>query len=108
MGHDPFIPLAVAASVTERVELGTAIAVAFRPHADGVGHDRERPATGVDRSIRGEWVAMGELITDEMLDTFAVVAEPEPIAAGITARWGSVIDRISFDAPYRSDPEIRR
>ena len=51
---------------------------------------------------------MGELITDEMLDTFAVVAEPHPIAAGITARWGSVIDRISFDAPYRSDPEIRR
>ena len=59
-------------------------------------------------SKQGEWVAMGELITDEMLDTFAVVAEPDAIAAGITARWGSVIDRISFDAPYRSDPEIWR
>ena len=31
-------------------------------------------------SKQGEWVEMGELITDEMLDTFAVVAEPEDVA----------------------------
>src|SRR5579875_1394919 len=28
-GHDPFLPLAIAAEATERIELGTAIAVAF-------------------------------------------------------------------------------
>ena len=30
--HDPFLPLAVAATVTERIKLGTAIAVAFPRH----------------------------------------------------------------------------
>ena len=51
-------------------------------------------------SKRGEWVAMGELITDEMLETFAVVAPPDELAAGIIARYGDVLDRLSFDAPY--------
>ncbi len=57
-------------------------------------------------SKRGEWVAMGELITDEMLETFAVVAAPDDLAAGILARYGDVLDRVSFDAPYASDPEV--
>ena len=33
-------------------------------------------------SKQGEWAAMGELIDDDMLDAFAVVAEPEPARAG--------------------------
>ncbi len=57
-------------------------------------------------SRRGEWVAMGELITDEMLETFAVVAPPEDLAAGIVARYGDVLDRVSFDTPYASDPAV--
>jgi probable F420-dependent oxidoreductase len=57
-------------------------------------------------SRQGEWVAMGELITDEMLDTFAVIAPPDELAAGIVARYGDVLDRVSFDAPYSSNPEL--
>ena len=57
-------------------------------------------------SRRGEWVAMGELITDEMLETFAIVAPPDDLAAGILARFGDVLDRCSFDTPYASDPAI--
>ena len=57
-------------------------------------------------SKRGEWVEMGELITDEMLETFAVVAPPDDVAAGIVARYGDVLDRISFDAPYASTPTV--
>ena len=57
-------------------------------------------------SRQGEWVAMGELITDEMLDTFAVVAAPDDLAGAITARYGDVLDRVSFDTPYETDPEI--
>ena len=49
---------------------------------------------------------MGELIDDEILGTFAVVGEPQQIAAGLKARYGGVIDRISFYAPYRADPEL--
>jgi probable F420-dependent oxidoreductase len=57
-------------------------------------------------SRKGEWVAMGELITDEMLETFAVVAAPDALAAAIVARYGEILDRLNFDAPYRSDPEV--
>ena len=57
-------------------------------------------------SRKGEWVAMGELITDEMLETFAVVAAPDALAAAILARYGEIVDRLNFDAPYKSDPEI--
>ena len=57
-------------------------------------------------SRKGEWVAMGELITDEMLETFAVVAAPDVLAAAILARYGEIVNRLNFDAPYKSDPEI--
>jgi hypothetical protein len=49
---------------------------------------------------------MGELITDEMLETFAVVAPPDALAAAILARYGEVVDRLNFDAPYKSDPAV--
>ena len=53
----------------------------------------------------GKWAEMGELITDEVLNTFAVVAEPEGVAPELQRRYGDVISRISFYAPYKSDPE---
>jgi hypothetical protein len=48
---------------------------------------------------------MGKLITDEILHTFAVVGSPEEVAPALAKRFGDVITRISFYAPYRSDPE---
>ena len=56
-------------------------------------------------SKQGEWVEMGSLIDDEMLHTFAVVGEPEEIPKLLLARYGDVMDRVNFYAPYRSDPE---
>lgn len=56
-------------------------------------------------SKQGKWVEMGELITDDILNTFAVVGEPERVAPELSARYGDVIDRISFYAPYKADPE---
>ena len=53
----------------------------------------------------GKWVEMGELITDEILNTFAVVGEPESIAPELHRRYGDVINRISFYAPYKTDPQ---
>lgn len=49
-------------------------------------------------SKRGEWQAMGDLIDDEMLDAFAVVAEPDKVAAEIRARYGDCVDRMMFYA----------
>ncbi len=56
-------------------------------------------------SKKGGWVEMGNLITDEILTTFAVVAPPERIAPELLRRYGDVIQRISFYAPYKSNPE---
>jgi probable F420-dependent oxidoreductase len=53
----------------------------------------------------GRWAEMPTLIDDHMLETFAVVADPEHIAARIIERYGDVIDRFSLHAPYSSDPE---
>ncbi len=46
-------------------------------------------------SKQGQWDEMGLLITDEMLDAFAVVGEPDGIAEGVLRRYGDVVDRIS-------------
>jgi probable F420-dependent oxidoreductase len=56
-------------------------------------------------SKKGEWVEMGNLITDEILNTFAVVGEPEQIAPELIRRYGDVVQRVSFYAPYKSDPQ---
>ena len=56
-------------------------------------------------SKQGEWEKMGTLIDDEILNTFAVVGEPESIAPELSRRYGDVIERISFYAPYQSDPD---
>jgi probable F420-dependent oxidoreductase len=56
-------------------------------------------------SKQGEWARMGTLIDDEILNTFAVVGEPEQIAPELAQRYGDVIQRISFYAPYSSDPD---
>jgi probable F420-dependent oxidoreductase len=56
-------------------------------------------------SKRGAWIEMGDLIDDEILHTFAVVAEPEQVGAELRNRYAGVVDRCSFYAPYESDRE---
>lgn len=56
-------------------------------------------------SKRGQWVEMGTLIDDEVLNTFAVVGAPEQIGSELNRRYADVIQRISFYAPYANDPE---
>lgn len=56
-------------------------------------------------SKQGKWVEMGNLIDDEILNTFAVVGSPEEVAPELKRRYGDVIQRISFYAPYKSDPD---
>jgi hypothetical protein len=56
-------------------------------------------------SKRGEWGTMAGLIDDEVLDAFAVTAEPSDVAGRVRERFGDVIDRFSFYAPYHLEPE---
>ena len=55
-------------------------------------------------SKQGKWVEMGERIDDDMLSTFAVVATPEGVGRELANRYGGLVDRCSFYAPYRSNP----
>ena len=57
-------------------------------------------------SKRGEWVKMGELISDEVLEAFAVVCPLDRVAAEVRARFDGLVDRFSFYAPYKVDPEV--
>jgi len=56
-------------------------------------------------SKQGKWEQMGELINDEMLNAFAVVGKPEEIAPELHRRYGDVIQRMSFNAPYKNDSQ---
>jgi len=58
-------------------------------------------------SKRGEWVAMGERITDPILEEFAVVAEPGRVVSALKARFGGTIDRLLCTFPWASDAERR-
>ena len=45
-------------------------------------------------SKRGEWDEMGERITDDILEEFAIVAEPKDVPARVKARCGDILDRM--------------
>ncbi len=57
-------------------------------------------------SKQGKWVEMGEALDDEVLDAFAVVAEPNKVGASLMARYGTAVDRLSFYAPYKVDETL--
>jgi probable F420-dependent oxidoreductase len=57
-------------------------------------------------SKQGRWVEMGDLVSEEVLQTFAVVAEPSKVATELLARYGDLVDRLSFYTPYKSDPAV--
>jgi probable F420-dependent oxidoreductase len=47
-------------------------------------------------SVRGEWDAMTGLVTDEVLDAFAVVGAPDEVAGRLLARFGGLVDRLQL------------
>ena len=57
-------------------------------------------------SKRGEWVKMGELIDDDILNAFAIVCPLDKVAGEVHARFDGIVDRFSFYAPYKVDPEM--
>ncbi len=46
-------------------------------------------------SKQGKWVEMADLISDEMLEAFAIVGEPHQLVDKIKARYGNVLDRVT-------------
>ena len=50
-------------------------------------------------SLDGRWDAMADLIDDEILETFAVVAPVDRLAAALTRRCDGIIDRVMVGLP---------
>lgn len=78
---------------------------AYRPVLELSGWGDLQPELNT-LSKRGEWVKMGEMIDDEVLNAFAVVAPPDQVAAEVKRRFGDVVDRFSFYSPYKMDPDV--
>jgi probable F420-dependent oxidoreductase len=59
-------------------------------------------------SKSGAWQAMGELIDDDVLEAFSVVAAPSDVGAVVRERLNDVISRFSIYAPYALSDTARR
>ena len=53
-----------------------------------------------------KWTAMRDLIDDDVLAAFAVVAEPEDVGGQVRARFDGVVDRFSVYASYPAAPDL--
>jgi probable F420-dependent oxidoreductase len=63
------------------------------------------------KSVEGDWKGMADLITDEMVDTFAVTGTWETIAARVQERYAGLLDRTAFYEPHQpglDDPRLPR
>lgn len=56
---------------------------------------------------QGRWQELGDHLPEEVLEQFAVTAEPDAVAPALLARYGDLVDRLSLYAPYELDPEVR-
>ena len=61
-----------------------------------------------ERSKRGEWSAMADDISDEMLDAYAVVAREDDVVDIVRRRYSGYLDRLSFYFPGSLGDEGRR
>lgn len=61
-------------------------------------------------SVKGQWAAMGKLITDEMLDVYAVEGTPEEIPGLLRKKYDGLLTRVAFYMPYQGaqNPETMR
>jgi probable F420-dependent oxidoreductase len=65
-----------------------------------LGVELNRLSRGADDD---RWVRMGELIDDDVLAAFAVVAEPDALGPALAARFAGIVDRFTFYTPYELD-----
>lgn len=80
---------------------------AYRPVLDLHGWGDVGPEL-TERSKRGDWTGMADLITDEMLEVFALSGSWTNIGAKIRQRYQGVLDRIGFYVPFRANDRPER
>ncbi|MDH3499380.1 MAG: TIGR03617 family F420-dependent LLM class oxidoreductase [Acidimicrobiia bacterium] len=67
---------------------------AYRPVLDVHGWDIQETLNAMSK--RGEWAAMGDVITDDMVDEFAVVAPLDELGPAIKERYDGLLDRVGY------------
>ena len=98
-------PLFVVTGGTEEAMAASAVAAkrqiafygstpAYKPVLESIGVGNMQGELNT-MSKQGRWQEMGELITDDILESFAVVAEPDQVADQIISRYGDIVDRTS-------------
>jgi len=63
------------------------------------------------KSVEGDWKGMADLVTDEMVDTFAVTGTYATLGQKIRERYTGLLDRTSLYQPYQpglDDPRLPR
>jgi probable F420-dependent oxidoreductase len=103
-GPDDKSMAAAAKGVREQIAF-YASTPAYRPVLELHGWGDLQPELNT-LSKRGEWEKMGERIDDDILNAFAVVAPLDEVAAEVRRRFGDIVDRFSFYAPYKVEPEM--
>jgi probable F420-dependent oxidoreductase len=51
-------------------------------------------------AAKGQWAEMGALIDDEILDTYAIVADEDEIPDALISRYQGLADRLTIYVPY--------
>jgi probable F420-dependent oxidoreductase len=63
------------------------------------------------KSVEGDWKGMADLITDEMVDTYAITGTYATIGQQIRERYAGLLDRTALYQPYQpglDDPRLPR
>jgi probable F420-dependent oxidoreductase len=97
--------LAQAVAATKRQIGFYASTPAYRPvldhHGWGALHEEAHTLT-----LTGRWAQLGDLLDDEVLNTFAVVGELAQVGRGLRERFGGVADRVMLSMPYDADETL--
>ncbi len=92
------------AGVKERIGF-YASTLAYRPVLEAHGWEEvQARLNGLAKSH--QWDRLADLVTEDMLHAFAVVARPEDVADEVVRRYDDKVDRVSFSAPYDSEPQM--
>ena len=54
------------------------------------------------------WSEMGRLVSDDMLEAYAVIAKPADLPAALKKRFGGQVNRIQIDETWFDGPVGRR
>jgi probable F420-dependent oxidoreductase len=60
-----------------------------------------------DMTRKGDWAGMANLITDEMLDVYALTGTWDEIPAKVKSKYDGLLDRVAFYFPFRGGDQRR-